>query len=408
MCIAFGLALGAAWHRRRNPPEAPGRRSRAITRARRCSRLLQRASSRSGLRSSSIANRCSRGRGRGARGGLARRLGTGQDAQADQCGAAGALWRAGPARAGSAHPACDESRPPVLPLRERSCDRLADPPVRRAGADVRRCEPRAAPAERRAFVQVLESATAVLLGAAIYCLTRQVFIPRAWPKRQPFARSGKCRSASIPEENALLAPASFMERGVVTNIFFLAGLAALWLGRRYRHVVWTYSGMAFTAIALFRIAFLDLLILNPVWSHQFVGELPLINGSHLPFALPIAWSVIAAREIRALGMEHYRRRAEWPGLRAAFRPCDARRPPVPLGRLSRRRQYRWTPEVYAYSAAWLLLGVGLLVAGTISKGADDPRRLARGDPDRGRQGLPDRRGRRSKGSIASCRSSASA
>ena len=55
--------------------------------------------------------------------------------------------------------------------------------------------------------------------------------------------------------------------------------------------------MAFSAIALFRVVFFDLLMLNPVWSHQFVGDLPLINGLALTFGLPIVWSIIAARQI---------------------------------------------------------------------------------------------------------------
>jgi uncharacterized membrane protein len=194
-------------------------------------------------------------------------------------------------------------------------------------------------------LRALEYAAVVLVGAMIYCLTRQIF---------------------HPEGDALRATASFMERGVVTNVFFLTGLGVFWLGRGFQRVAWTHSGMAFSALALFRIAFFDLLQLNPLWSHQFVGDLPLINALALPFALPIAWIMIAAREMNALGRRDIVaglsvanfvllfvlvtlnvRQLYWGGYFDGGRTVDA--------------------EVYTYSAAWLLLGVGLLIAGTIRK-----------------------------------------
>jgi uncharacterized membrane protein len=191
----------------------------------------------------------------------------------------------------------------------------------------------------------LEAITAVLAGAMIYCLTRQAF---------------------HPEGNALLAAASFTERGVTTNIFFLTGLAAYWLGRRFERVAWTRAGYAFSAIALFRVVYSDLLLLNPVWSHQFVGDWPLINGLLLTFGLPIAWSIIAARHIRTL--QHHNVAAGLNGLGFVLL--------FVLVTLN-VRQFYWggyidggrtfDSEIYAYSAAWLLMGIALLIAGTIRK-----------------------------------------
>src|SRR4030095_1203513 len=63
--------------------------------------------------------------------------------------------------------------------------------------------------KHEAAVPSLESITAVLTGAMIYCLTRQAF---------------------HPEGNALLAQPGEIERAVTTNVFFLSGLAAMWLG----------------------------------------------------------------------------------------------------------------------------------------------------------------------------------
>jgi len=191
----------------------------------------------------------------------------------------------------------------------------------------------------------LEAVAAALLGAMIYCLTRQAF---------------------HPDGNALLAPASFVERGVTTNIFFLTGLAAFWLGRRFERVTWTRAGFAFSAIALFRVAFFDLITLNPVWSHQFVGDWPLVNGLALTFGLPIVLSIVAARHIRTLGHTNVAAGLNGLGFVLLF----------VLVTLN-VRQFYWggyidngstfDSEIYAYSAAWLLMGVGLLIAGTIRK-----------------------------------------
>ena len=82
------------------------------------------------------------------------------------------------------------------------------------------------------FAKVLESATAVLFGAAIYCVTRQVF---------------------HPEGHALLAEPSELERSVTTNVSFLSGLAALWLGYRYRRDVAVCAALAFAIAASFRL-----------------------------------------------------------------------------------------------------------------------------------------------------------
>ncbi|HEV2664022.1 MAG TPA: DUF2339 domain-containing protein, partial [Blastocatellia bacterium] len=196
-----------------------------------------------------------------------------------------------------------------------------------------------------AFVRVLESVTAVLVGTTIYLLTRRAF---------------------HPEGNALMAPADFIERGVISNIFFLTGFIAFWLGRRFERVAWIRAGFAFSAIALFRVIFFDLLTLNPLWSHQFVGDLPLINGLALTFGLPIVLSVIVARHIRTLGRHEVAAGLNGLGFVLLF----------VLVTLN-VRQFYWggfldgvsafDSEIYAYSAAWLLMGVGLLIAGTIRK-----------------------------------------
>src|SRR5437762_12909346 len=71
--------------------------------------------------------------------------------------------------------------------------------------------------------------------------------------------------------NEKMVPSTFIERGVLTNIFFLYGFVALWLGKTYTRDALTSSGIGLIGLALLRILFFDLLIYNPVWSYQYVG-----------------------------------------------------------------------------------------------------------------------------------------
>jgi uncharacterized membrane protein len=193
------------------------------------------------------------------------------------------------------------------------------------------------------FVEALEIAAATLLSVTIYQLTRQAF---------------------HAENYAALVEPSFLERGVVTNVLFLSGLTYYLAGRHFHRTTLNQSAAALSAIALFRIVCFDVLLYNPVWTHQFVGSLPVSNYLLLPFALPIVWSVLTANEMRSFG-----RGEVASGLYGlAFVLL------LILVTLNVRQLF-WggylddgsfaDSEFYTYSVAWLLTGVGLLIVGTI-------------------------------------------
>ncbi len=165
-------------------------------------------------------------------------------------------------------------------------------------------------------------------------------------------------------ENVLFTKPKFIERGFVTNAIFLYGLACLWLGGRYaRSAVFT-GGMVLCGAALFRIFYFDLLLRNPLWTHESVGRFPLVNALWLPFGLPVAWTLMARRALIQNGKPKL---AEWlqpVALLLGFALLSLLIRQLYHGEFLDTGETR-NAEIYTYSVAWLLLGAGLLFQGTL-------------------------------------------
>ncbi len=177
------------------------------------------------------------------------------------------------------------------------------------------------------------------------------------------------RHAFHADPNLLGTRVNFLERGVITNVLFLFGLACLWGGRVYGRKAVFAGGTALVAIGLFRIVMFDFIRFNPLLSAQDVGTWPLVNALLLTYGLPILWIRRASEEVYRGG--------EGIGL------------PPRLARLGYgfalflvfalltfevRQAYQGAflngsgasnMEIYTYSAAWLLGGLLLLFLGTL-------------------------------------------
>ena len=164
--------------------------------------------------------------------------------------------------------------------------------------------------------------------------------------------------------HVLFTPATFLERGVNTNALFVCGLFCLWLGRSYSRGTVSWTGIVLASLAVFRILFFDLMTKNPLWNPGYVGDLPLINSLLLPYGLPIIWLLLLDRELVRLG---------WTGFAPALRGLSLILAFVLVSfevRQAFHGGYLYDDatsngEVYAYSIAWLLLGLVLLFAGTL-------------------------------------------
>ncbi|HKJ62009.1 MAG TPA: DUF2339 domain-containing protein, partial [Hyphomicrobiales bacterium] len=174
-----------------------------------------------------------------------------------------------------------------------------------------------------------------------------------------------------PGENVLFAKASFLERGVITNVLFLYGLACLAISRIFARPAFFQCGALLTAIALFRIVYFDLIIKNPAWfGGEVAGALP-FDALALTYAVPILWSWLTIREIRMQAATdwfgRYARGIEGLMLVMVFAWLT----------LVIRKLYQGPfldgsatsdGEFYSYSAAWLGFALAMLFYGTIKGG----------------------------------------
>lgn len=173
-----------------------------------------------------------------------------------------------------------------------------------------------------------------------------------------------CRHGFHINENLLMATSTFIERGVLTNIYFLYGFVCLWLGKKFDREGLFLSGIALICLALLRILFFDLLIYNPLWSSQDVGSFPLFNGLLLPYGLPILWLMLADKEFTPRLKEEYSHYINVILLILLFFFVSFNVRQIYHGAYL-DRDIMSNGEVYTYSVVWLLTGLTLLFFGTL-------------------------------------------
>ena len=159
---------------------------------------------------------------------------------------------------------------------------------------------------------------------------------------------------------ALSTKAGFIERGVVTAMISLLGFGLLEAFKKWDIAYLKPWALGLLMIAGLRYIYFDCLIHNPCFSHdQFVGDMPLINGITLTYglgALLWTWAVYHA-ELRSKKVVYKV---------FAFASLFA------FATFSVRQYFHGgnlipgsvePAELYGYSVAWLLTGVGLLAVG---------------------------------------------
>ena len=168
------------------------------------------------------------------------------------------------------------------------------------------------------------------------------------------------RHMLTPDNMEIYRSIGLIERGMITNVLFVFGLACLWLGQRYRRSAVGEAALVLLFVGLFRTFWFELLVHNPLYStEQVVGSAPLFNGITLIFGLPLLWLHLALRHGAAIKYERALRTMQMM-LAFAFISYTVRQfyhGDILTGPTS-------NAEMYTYSAAWLLFGVGLLVHGT--------------------------------------------
>lgn len=151
----------------------------------------------------------------------------------------------------------------------------------------------------------------------------------------------------------------FIERGIVTIALGGLGLAGLMLAGRLKIETVKPWAMALAGVAALRYVYFDGLIHNPFWTRQAVGALPLLNGVTLTYGAAAGLWLWAAR---CPQLARHAQACKGMALVSLFAWVT----------LSVRQYFHGdiirfgsvgAAELYTYSAAWLLTGLGLLGLG---------------------------------------------
>jgi uncharacterized membrane protein len=191
------------------------------------------------------------------------------------------------------------------------------------------------------LVWALEMSSVALFGTMLYYLTRNIM---------------------HIDENILFIKAGFLERGIITNIMFVAGIACFIAGRRFERFSFFLSGLVLFDISLFRLIYFDILIHNPLFNSQNVGSLPIINYLFITYGITILWNLIGARELKYFDKNDWAKYVKAFALLILFSFVTLNVRQLFHGEFINSGDIT-NPEIYSYSAAWLLTGIGLLVMG---------------------------------------------
>lgn len=174
------------------------------------------------------------------------------------------------------------------------------------------------------------------------------------------------RNSLHPDQNVMFIKAGFFERGMITNILFVYGLGCLWIGRRFCRTAFSWSGVVLCGFAVFRILYFDMMIHNPIMASQKITGIAVFNSLLLPYGLPLIWAYIARKELVHLGKKEWANYVGGFMLTALFALITTNVRHIFHGE-SLNVGAVTNAEIYTYSVAWLLLGIGLLFGGLIKK-----------------------------------------
>jgi uncharacterized membrane protein len=174
--------------------------------------------------------------------------------------------------------------------------------------------------------------------------------------------------AGVPLEAAVTAWPGLAEWAAVASAWLALGQALLRVNRRLDRRSLALGGRLIVLLGLAGALAGPCLAANPLWNHAPVGETPVWNLLVAAYALPAALAVAAAAEVRRQGGRRL------PGLAGAIT--------LLLGfvwiTLEVRQAFQGSfldggsmagaAERYAYSVAWVLYGVALLLGGIVRRG----------------------------------------
>jgi len=172
-----------------------------------------------------------------------------------------------------------------------------------------------------------------------------------------------------PEANAAAVQWDLARAGALACTWLLYGSALLWANRRFAQTRRSLelAGRLVILLGLAAVLAGPCLADNPLWDHQLVGATPLLNVLAAAYALPAILAIVAAAEVRRHGGRRLPLLASTVALLLGFVWISLTVRQLFHGAFLDRAS-AGAPERYAYSAAWVLYGVGLLLAGIARRG----------------------------------------
>lgn len=158
-----------------------------------------------------------------------------------------------------------------------------------------------------------------------------------------------------------------MEAGALTAAFMLYGLVVLGASDRWPLASLEWGGKVAVGLGLLWCGFAQVLVLNPLWTREGVGALPVLNHLLWLYGAPAALSLLAAWLLARRGEVALPRFLGVAGMGLAFILLTLEVRQAFQGEFLKGGSYA-SSEKYAYSIAWVLYGTLLLVLGIVTKG----------------------------------------
>jgi len=172
------------------------------------------------------------------------------------------------------------------------------------------------------------------------------------------------RHAFNDPEQVFAGAGTYLERGILTNAFLIVGAAAYIAGSRLGREALRIGGAIAATFAAVRLGFFDILVSSPLVKPHDVGSLPIINALLLPYAIPVVWLLAATIALTRRGLAQVVPTVHAGAMLLVFAWVTLNVRQIFQGPILSNPGLSGDSEVYAYSIAWLILGIGLLVAGT--------------------------------------------
>lgn len=165
-----------------------------------------------------------------------------------------------------------------------------------------------------------------------------------------------------------------LEKSIISNSFLAGSALCLFLGRCYRRMIVSQSGIGLAAFGLICITGFDIVNNNPLFTHREIFGGNIFNSLLIIYGLPIIWLSFISKELKYLNKlkwEYYARIAMFL-LFFIFINTNIRF--VYHGNFL-STGLTTNAEIYTYSIVWLLLGAGMLFM-SILKNNNNLRHLA--------------------------------